>query len=58
MNTYISTSEYMFQASVMFNKKLKDCTKQELASIRLKVQRAQASRRLYWTDELRKKYGC
>jgi len=55
MNT---TSEYMFQASVMFNKKLKDCTKQELAAIQLKIQNAKASRRLYWTDEMRKKYGC
>ena len=55
MNT---TSEYMFQASVMFNKKLKDCTKQELAAIKLKIQNAAASRRLYWTDELWKKYGC
>ena len=37
MNTYISTSEYMFRASVDFNKKLKDCTEQELESIKTKV---------------------
>ena len=37
MNTYISTSEYMFRASVDFNKKLKDCTEQELESIKIKV---------------------
>ena len=37
MNTYISTSEYMFRASVDFNKKLKDCTEQELENIKTKV---------------------
>ena len=37
MNTYISTSEYMFRASVDYNKKLKDCTEQELENIKTKV---------------------
>lgn len=37
MNTYISTSEYMFRAAVDYNKKLKDCTEQELESIKTKV---------------------
>ena len=37
MDTYISTSEYMFRASIDFNKKLKDCTEQELEAIKTKV---------------------
>jgi len=37
MNTDITTSEYMFRASVDFNKKLKDCTWEELESIKTKV---------------------
>ena len=34
MNTFISTSEYMFRASLDFNKKLSECTDQELEQIK------------------------
>lgn len=57
MNTYISTSEYMFQASVMFNKKLKDCTDQEREQIKAKVLKRRADKAGLVTDTMRKKYG-
>ena len=34
MDTFISTSEYMFRASLDFNKKLSECTDQELEQIK------------------------
>ena len=37
MSTYISTSEYMFRASLDYNKKLRDCTDQELEQIKTTV---------------------
>ena len=52
MDTYISTSEYMFRAAVDFNKKLKDCTEQELESIKTKVLLNRKVKR-----EMRKRYG-
>ena len=57
MNTYISTSEYMFQASVMFNKKLKDCTDQEREQIKTKVLKRRAEKSGLVTDTMRQKYG-
>jgi nitrogen fixation protein FixH len=52
MDTHITTSEYMFRASVDFNKKLKDCTEQELESIKTKVLLNRKVR-----HELQKRYG-
>jgi hypothetical protein len=57
MNTYISTHEYMFQASLMFNKKLSECTDQELEQIRKKVIKARADKAGLVTDTMRQKYG-
>jgi len=57
MNTFISTSEYMFQAAVMFNKKLKDCTDQEREQIKTKVLKRRAARPKYVTDKMRQMYG-
>lgn len=57
MNTYISTSEYMFQASVMFNKKLKDCTDQEREQIKAKVLKRRADKSGLVTKDMVKRYG-
>lgn len=57
MSTYISTSEYMFQASIMFNKRLSACTDQELAQIKAKVLSRRADKRELVTDTMRQKYG-
>ena len=57
MNTYISIHEYMFQASLMFNKKLSECTDQELEQIRKKVIKARADKAGLVTDTMRQKYG-
>lgn len=57
MSDYISTSEYMFQAAVMFNKKLKDCTDQEREQIKTKVLSRRAERPKHVTDMMRQKYG-
>jgi len=57
MNTHISTSEYMFQASLMFNKQLSACTDQELAQIKTKVLSRRADKRELVTDTMRQKYG-
>jgi len=57
MNTYISTSEYMFQASIMFNKKLSQLTDQEREQIRKKVIAARADKAGLVTDTMRQKYG-
>ena len=44
MNTYISTHEYMLRASLDYNKKLSECTDQELEQIRKKVITARADK--------------
>ena len=54
---YISTSEYMFQASLMFNKRLSACTDQELEQIKTKVLERRAINERYVTDNMRKRYG-
>ena len=57
MNTYISTHEYMLRASLDYNKKLSECTDQELEQIRKKVIRARADKAGLVTDTMRQKYG-
>ena len=57
MNTYISTSEYMFQAAVMFNKKLSQLTDQEREQIKTKVLERRAARPQHVTDKMRQLYG-
>ena len=57
MKHYISTSEYMFQASLMFNKQLSACTNQELEQIKTKVLKRRTINERYVTDNMRKKYG-
>ena len=57
MNTYISTSEYMFQAAVMFNKKLRDCSYQEREQIKTKVLSRRAEKRELVTEDMIKRYG-
>ena len=57
MNTYISTSEYMFQASVMFNKKLRECSDQEREQIKTKVLSRRAEKRELVTEDMIKRYG-
>ena len=57
MNTYISTSEYMFQASVMFNKKLKNCTEQEREQIKEKVLSRRAEKQGTMQEDKIKRYG-
>ena len=57
MPHYISTSEYMFQASLMFNKRLSACTDQELEQIKTKVLKRRTVNERYITDNMRKKYG-
>jgi hypothetical protein len=57
MNTYISTHEYMLRASLDYNKKLSECTDQELEQIRKKVIAARADKAGLVTDTMRQKYG-
>lgn len=57
MPHYISTSEYMFQASLMFNKRLSACTDQELEQIKTKVLSRRAEKQELVTDTMRQKYG-
>lgn len=64
MNTYISTSEYMFRASLDYNKKLSDCTDQELEQIKATVLSRRVAnwmvcslKRELVTDTMRQKYG-
>jgi hypothetical protein len=57
MSTYISTSEYMFQAAVMFNKRLSQLTVQEREQIKAKVLERRAARPQLVTDLMRQKYG-
>ena len=57
MNTYISTSEYMFQAAVMFNKKLRECSDQEREQIKTKVLSRRAEKRELVTEDMIKRYG-
>ena len=57
MPYYISTSEYMFQASLMFNKQLSQLTDQELEQIKTKVLKRRAEKRELVTDNMRKRYG-
>jgi len=57
MQHYISTSEYMFQASLMFNKRLGACTDQELEQIKTKVLKRRDINERYVTDNMRKRYG-
>ena len=57
MNTYISTSEYMFQASIMFNKKLSQLTGQEREQIKAKVLKRRAARPKQVTAKMREMYG-
>ena len=57
MNTYISTSEYMFQAAVMFNKKLRECSDQEREQIKTKVLSRRAEKRELATEDMIKRYG-
>ena len=57
MNTYISTHEYMLRASLDYNKKLSECTDQELEQIRKKVIKARADKAGLVTDTMRQKYG-
>ena len=57
MSTYISTSEYMFQAAVMFNKKLNQLTDQEREQIKAKVLGRRAARPQQVTDKMRQMYG-
>ena len=57
MSTYISTSEYMFQASIMFNKKLSQLTDQEREQIKTKVLERRAAIPQQVTDKMRQMYG-
>ena len=57
MGNYISTSEYMFQAAVMFNKKLSQLTDQEREQIKTKVLSRRAARPQHVTDKMRQMYG-
>ena len=57
MGNYISTSEYMFQAAVMFNKQLSQLTDQEREQIKTKVLSRRAEKRELVTDTMRQKYG-
>ena len=57
MGNYISTSEYMFQASIMFNKQLSQLTDQEREQIKTKVLKRRAERPKHVTDMMRQKYG-
>ena len=57
MNTYISTSEYMFRASLDYGKKLRDCTDRELEQIKATVLKRRAEKRELVTDTMRQKYG-
>ena len=57
MNTYISTHEYMLRASLDYNKKLSECTDQELAQIKAKVLKRRADKAGLVTDTMRQKYG-
>ena len=57
MNTYISMSEYMLRASLDYNKKLNECTEQELAQITNKVLKRRAEKAGLVTDTMRRKYG-
>ena len=57
MSTYISTSEYMFQASIMFNKKLSQLTDQEREQIKTKVLERRAAKPQQVTDKMRQMYG-
>ena len=47
----------MFQASLMFNKRLSACTDQELEQIKTKVLERRAINERYVTDNMRKRYG-
>ena len=57
MRNYISTSEYMFQAAVMFNKKLSQLTAEEREQIKTKVLGRRAARPQHVTDKMRQMYG-
>jgi len=57
MRNYISTSEYMFQAAVMFNKKLSQLTAEEREQIKTKVLSRRAARPQHVTDKMRQMYG-